>query len=560
MLMVPGLDFSDDDLTQSPYWFLDGTHSVPPWTPMFGWFWVNFCRHGMQYGAEILNLPTSRGWDWRFNDGGGYLTVYGVSDPEVVRHRTEVFRVQIRPFLEDYDNIWTGFKQEMLGRYEELKAVDTETASNGELLQLLESTVDTTRRMWEIHMYMMYGIYSVYSLFEDLCQELLGIDDTTPEFHALVRGYDNKVFQVDRRLWEFSQRANKEGLSSMLDQDDTSAAIRHLKESEAGSVWLSDFRKFLDEDGWRLQRMAEINMPSWVEDPTPAIQIVRRFLSAGDTFQLDTKRNELIKDREETLNTVITRIPSEDRDWFNLLLAAAQHAGSFSEEHNHYLDLYTHAMIRRTVIAIGKRLTAAGTIEDPEDALFLIPEDIRRVMWVPEAHRLQGLVEERRSEWKVWQTRQNPPLLGSLGLDQAVGELVVTKDPIALKVVVGSMPKVEPNIQADLYGTCGSPGIAEGTARVIFDESRLDDVQPGDILVAPTTSPSWTSVFAFLKGVVVDRGASLSHAAVVGREYGIPVVMNVFEGTQKIRSGQRIRIDGTHGHVFILPDEDRAVE
>ncbi len=560
MLMVPGLDFSDDDLTQSPYWFLDGTHSVPPWTPMFGWFWVNFCRHGMQYGAEILNLPTSRGWDWRFNDGGGYLTVYGVSDPEVVRHRTEVFRVQIRPFLEDYDNIWTGFKQEMLGRYEELKAVDTETASNGELLQLLESTVDTTRRMWEIHMYMMYGIYSVYSLFEDLCQELLGIDDTTPEFHALVRGYDNKVFQVDRRLWEFSQRANKEGLSSMLDQDDTSAAIRHLKESEAGSVWLSDFRKFLDEDGWRLQRMAEINMPSWVEDPTPAIQIVRRFLSAGDTFQLDTKRNELIKDREETLNTVITRIPSEDRDWFNLLLAAAQHAGSFSEEHNHYLDLYTHAMIRRTVIAIGKRLTAAGTIEDPEDALFLIPEDIRRVMWVPEAHRLQGLVEERRSEWKVWQTRQNPPLLGSLGLDQAVGELVVTKDPIALKVVVGSMPKVEPNIQADLYGTCGSPGIAEGTARVIFDESRLDDVQPGDILVAPTTSPSWTSVFAFLKGVVVDRGASLSHAAVVGREYGIPVVMNVFEGTQKIRSGQRIRIDGTHGHVFILPDEDRAAE
>ena len=122
------------------------------------------------------------------------------------------------------------------------------------------------------------------------------------------------------------------------------------------------------------------------------------------------------------------------------------------------------------------------------------------------------------------------------------------------------MPKVEPNVQADLYGTCGSPGIAEGIARVILDESRLDDIQPGDILVAPTTSPSWTSVFAFLKGVIVDRGASLSHAAVVGREYGIPVVMNVFDGTQKIRSGQRIRIDGTHGHVFILPDEDGTSE
>ena len=560
MKMVPGLDFSDEDLVQSSYWFLDATHSVPPWTPMFGWFWVNFCRHGMQYGAETLNLPTSRGWDWRFKDGGGYLTVYGVSDPEVIKRRTEKFRVQIRPFLEDYDSMWTGFKQEMLGRYEELKAIDTETATNGELLQLLESTVDTTRRMWEVHMYMMYGIYSVYSLFEDLCQELLGIDDTTPEFHALVSGYDNKVFQVDRRLWEFARRADKEGLSSVLDQDDTKVVIQQLKESESGTLWLTEFTKFLAEDGWRLQRMAEINMPSWVEDPTPAIQIVRRFLSAGDIFQLDTKRKELIQERQETLNTVIMRIPQDDRDWFNLLLAAAQHAGSFSEEHNHYLDLYTHALIRRTALAIGKRLALAGTIDNSEDVLFLIPEDIRRVMWVPEAHRLQSLVDERRAEWETWQTRPNPPLLGSLGLDQAVGELVITKDPIALKVVVGSMPKVEPNVQADLYGTCGSPGIAEGIARIILDESRLDDIQPGDILVAPTTSPSWTSVFAFLKGVIVDRGASLSHAAVVGREYGIPVVMNVFDGTQKIRSGQRIRIDGTHGHVFILPDEDGTSE
>jgi len=73
---VPGLEFDEkDDLEQSPAWFLDGTHSIPPWTPMFGWFWVNFCRHGMQYGAETLYLPRSKGWDWRFKNGGGYLTI-----------------------------------------------------------------------------------------------------------------------------------------------------------------------------------------------------------------------------------------------------------------------------------------------------------------------------------------------------------------------------------------------------------------------------------------------------------------------------------------------------
>ena len=94
--------------------------------------------------------------------------------------------------------------------------------------------------------------------------------------------------------------------------------------------------------------------------------------------------------------------------------------------------------------------------------------------------------------------------------------------------------------------------MAEGTARVIVTEDELHLIKEGDILVAVSTSPSWTPVFSMISGVVVDRGASLSHAAIVGREYGIPVVMNVFEGTAKIQSGQRIRVDANLGAVYIL--------
>ena len=90
--VVPALEFDETrDLAEAPYWFLDATHSVPPWTPMFGWFWTHLCRHGMQYGAEALSLPTVRGWDWRFKDGGGYLTVYAVTDPAEIRTREERF-------------------------------------------------------------------------------------------------------------------------------------------------------------------------------------------------------------------------------------------------------------------------------------------------------------------------------------------------------------------------------------------------------------------------------------------------------------------------------------
>jgi pyruvate, water dikinase len=130
--------------------------------------------------------------------------------------------------------------------------------------------------------------------------------------------------------------------------------------------------------------------------------------------------------------------------------------------------------------------------------------------------------------------------------------LVESMDPIALKVVVGSMPVARPELKADLFGVCGSPGVAEGMVKVVWTEAELSKIEKGDILVAPTTSPSWTPVFNILSGVIVDRGASLSHAAIVGREYGIPVVMNTFTGTNVLKDGMKVRVDANMGAIYIL--------
>lgn len=404
-------------------------------------------------------------------------------------------------------------------------------------------------------MYMMYGVFTLYSTFEDLCKEMLGIDDTSADFHRLLRGYENKVFAVDRALWQFARDAQEAGLSPLILQGDTGAVFTALGDSEAGRGWLSRFRAFLDEDGWRLQRMAEINMPSWVEDPTPALQIVRQFLATGVDFNLDEKRRALAEEREEAERAVLARIPAGDREWFTTLLRVAQRAGAFSEEHNHYLDLYCHAVIRHSIMGIGRRLAAAGCTEKVDDVLFLVPDELRKVLLTPSFHDLRPVVNERRAAWEAWQQQENPPLMGQLDLEQAVGRLVASRDPIIMKVIVGNLPQPDLSAGADLYGVCGSPGVVEGTARVILDQDRLHEIQPGEILVAVSTSPSWTSVFGLLSGVVLDRGGSLSHAAVVGREYGIPVVTNVFEGTKAIKTGQRLRVDGSRGQVFILDHE-----
>jgi pyruvate,water dikinase len=551
--IVPAFEFNEEvDLKKHKAWFLDGTHSVPPWTPMFGWFWINFCRHGMQYGAEKLSLPTVKGWDWRFKNGGGYLALYVIEDEEEIKQREVKFRQAIRPLIENYEGVWGGFVSEILGHYDRLKQVDVDKADNIELLAHFEDVINVCRRMWEIHMYMMYGVYTAFILFENICRELLGIDDTHPQFHSLLRGFDNKVFQVDKRLWQFSKRATELGLADLFLNTEAKDIISKLEKTDAGKKWLKEFREFMDEDGWRMQRMSEINLPYWVEDPTPAVTNVKQFLAKGGDFDLDAQRAKLAEERKQAEKEVLARIPKDQREWFETLMRLAQRSGSFSEEHNHYLDLYTHALIRRCLLGIGRRLLETNTIEDPEDTFFLMPDEVRRVMIAPEFHDLRPLVKERRAEWQKWGQGENPPMIGTIDMMEAVGGLVKSNDPIALKVVVGAMPVERPELKADLYGICGSAGVAEGPARVILSVEQLGEVQEGDILVAITTAPSWTPVFPLLKGVVVDRGASLSHAAIVGREYGIPVVMNVFVGTQKIKTGQRIKVDGTQGLVYIL--------
>ncbi|MGB8383028.1 MAG: hypothetical protein WCG47_17575, partial [Dermatophilaceae bacterium] len=500
---VPGLMFDEADLEQSPAWFLDGTHSVPPWTPLFGWFWVNFCRHGMQYGAEMLSLPTVKGWDWRFKDGGGYLTVLLVKSEEEQRQREDRFREAIRPFVEDYDGLWRTMLDEMLGHYEELKKIDLDSVSNIAVLDAFEQTINVTRRMWEVHMYMMYGTFTGYILFESMCRDIVGIDDTNPLFHKLITGFDNKVLQVDRRIWEFSRQADAMGLADVFRHSEPADIAPRLEETASGREFMKQFRAFLDEDGWRMQRMAEINLPIWIEDPTPPLTNVKQFLAKGGGFNLDDERAKVSAEREAAEREVLGRIAPQQKSWFTTLLRLAQKCGVFSEEHDHYLDLYTHALMRRSALAVGRRLTAGGAIDAPEDTFFLIPDEIRKAAINPDQFDLRPIVEQRRGEWKGWSETPNPPVILRPGYDmeEAMMALVQSKDPIALKVVVGAMPVVRAELKADLHGTCGSPGVAEGPARVITSEEQLAEVQPGEILVAATTSPSWTPVFSFIKGV-----------------------------------------------------------
>jgi pyruvate,water dikinase len=124
----------------------------------------------------------------------------------------------------------------------------------------------------------------------------------------------------------------------------------------------------------------------------------------------------------------------------------------------------------------------------------------------------------------------------------------ITSDSVAAWLGGGSSG------EGGIKGFAASPGVAEGPARVIFSADGINEIQQGEILVAPLTAPSWAPIFGKIGATVTDTGGMMSHAAIVCREYGLPAVTGTGFATANIKTGQRIRVDGSNGTVTILED------
>ncbi len=101
-------------------------------------------------------------------------------------------------------------------------------------------------------------------------------------------------------------------------------------------------------------------------------------------------------------------------------------------------------------------------------------------------------------------------------------------------------------------GIAASPGVIEGTARVVLSVDEFDRVKPGDILVCQMTNPAWTPLFSVISGIVTDAGGTVAHPAVMAREFSIPAVVGCSIATAEIKTGDRIRVNGSAGTVEIL--------
>jgi len=218
---------------------------------------------------------------------------------------------------------------------------------------------------------------------------------------------------------------------------------------------------------------------------------------------------------------------------FRHLLEAYRSFATFRENMKYKL-MEGYLEIRQVFLETGKELTNRSLLAEKEDIFFLTPAEIDACV------RGESTIDA--TNHLILNRKQNHSHLK----EERVLDFIVASD--------GGLEDHE-NLGSDhntLTGVGCSPGVAEGFARILHDISEASLLKAGEILVTPHTDPGWTPLFLTCKGVVTEIGGFLSHGATVAREYGIPAVVNVTGVTQKIRTGDLIRVDGEEGVITIL--------
>jgi rifampicin phosphotransferase len=308
---------------------------------------------------------------------------------------------------------------------------------------------------------------------------------------------------------------------------------RSLFAVDGGPEFVAMFKSFLDANGARTAGEFELAVPRWREDSSFVLEMIQRLLGAA-SLDFCFESPELRRKRQqEFAGSIEARLPILKRRLFVRLLASY---GIFStmRENMKYRLMEGYAELRQAFLVIGEELKDRGMLAVKEDIFFMTPLEIdSSISGENNASVVNDLIRNRKEDHDHMKKERVCDL--------------VAGDVDTMQVVAG-----ERHGDNGLTGIGCSPGVAEGSARVLHDISETDSLKPGEILVAPHIDPGWTPLFLTCRAVVTEIGGFLSHGATVAREYAIPAVVNVTGAREQIKSGDLIRVDGEKGRVTVL--------
>lgn len=373
-----------------------------------------------------------------------------------------------------------------------------------------------------------------------------------PPAPTFLLGFESIPIRAEKALYDLSQWCRaRAGLAGYLLKTPTAKLIGHLEagETPAGvpaedwESWRQGVQDHLQEYGYLIYDL-DFAKPLPMDDPTPTLEVIKMYLAGGGVDPHERQR-DFAERREAAVQATLGRLRGLKLKIFRKVLGWAQWLAPLREDGIADIGL-GYPQIRRMLLELGQRFSAAGVLDAAEDIFWLRRDEVEeatRALDHGEAPRcLSDVVQPRRAVWRAEKQATPPPQLPPskkmMGLDMS--QFL----PVEGEKQTGDM----------LKGVGASPGRVTAAASVLHGPEDFDQMRPGFVLVANVTTPAWTPLFTMASGVVTDVGGPLSHGSIVAREYGIPAVLGTGVATRRIQSGQRISVDGDAGLVTIHGD------
>jgi pyruvate,water dikinase len=560
-------------------WFRDGMHFPEP---MFPFDFVTADSPYLSLGqanARIFAVPPALGIDHRVVNGWVYMSANPVTDQAEIGRRAEIFQKRAGYYFENWDELYGRWREKVektISAIDELEVPDLPEledesvvlegrgfGSSHTLLVAYNRLLESIDLIWQYHFEFLNLGYAAYLAFYELCKQSFP-DITDQAIATLVSGIDVILFRPDNELKRLAGRAVEDGIADAVAAAATEEELRAaLVGSEAGDAWLSDWDSV--KDPWFYFSNGNgfyHHHRSWIDDPAVPIAALGSYIGRIQAGE-DVARplDEITAERDRLTEGYRELLSDEQAAAFDQSLGLARTVFPYVESHNFYVEHWYHTIFWNKVREFGALLARSGFIENAEDVFYLQRHEVLDALtdlrlawaagsegrgpgyWPPIVARRKEILEAARA-WSP------PPALG------AVPEAITEPMTIMLWGITTERVRewADPGEADDatLTGFAGSPGVVEADARVIMDVEDLGDLEDGEILVAPVTSPSWTPVFGKVAAAVSDIGGIMSHAAIVSREYGLPAVVGTGKATARIKTGDRLRVDGDTGTVTIV--------
>ncbi len=428
------------------------------------------------------------------------------------------------------------------GIREKWSKVDPKEASDEQLLEGIQEMGIEEGYYWSSNSSHTFG---VAKSTDDQLQCFLR--ETLPD-HSFISGQflsgiESKTMQANAALFEIAEEIRKSEDLAYFVQVTPVRFLRDrlLERSDATNVngLIEDYLVTYGHQGYSMDFVE----PTQVEDPAAMMTTLKAMVADAEYHP----RNQELRTksiREEKFKEIIELLDGLEY-WqfrFRLWLARKYH---YIREEVAFMFGFTWGVLRPMARELGTRLASVGTLYEPTDVYFLESAELSRAI----EHRANGvavpeladLAAERR-ELREARKRHHPP--GTLPIEASQIDGIAFKETQIKNEADSSM----------MRGFPVSPGRVTAPASVITGASEFENMAPGSILVSPLTTPAWTQLFAHAVGLVTDVGSILAHGSIVAREYGIPAVLGVGDGTKRIKHGQMISIDGDQGTVEIHED------